>query len=737
MAPLADVTAHLVIQHVIDAISLGSLYALFALGIAVIFGIMRLVNFAHGELIMAGAYVLVLVPLPGPALIPLTVVVVIALAVAMERVAFRPVRHAAPATLLITSFALSYLLQNAAALTWGSLPRTTGFASGVDGSFTIGDVVVHELDLITIGVTLALLAAMVAFFQHTTPGTQMRAAAEDFRAARVLGIRADAIVASAFALSGLLAAAASILLTARTGTVSPAIGVNIVLVAFIATIVGGMGSLPGAVAGGFSIGALTVALQASLPLDLRPYRDAFVFAAVLAVLVVRPQGLVPARSALAREVARRPSLRDLPRRLRRLRWTRRLARETGAPGARRPPATLLQEAVWPLAALMALTCTFALAVFWLGPDSLDRVVLTMVINLIVVVGLYTFAGVSGVFSFGHAAFMAVGAYTSAILVIPPETKRYVLPDLPERLATFHVEPFFATLAGGGLAAAFALVLSLPLARLSGLTAGLATFAVLSIVNIVARNWEQVTHGTAGVSGIPTTTTIGGALAWALVAMTAAWLFQRSRVGLRLRASREDATAARSIGVAVARERTIAFVLSAFFVGVAGALFGMFIGSFNPDAFFLNITFLMIAMLVIGGTTSLAGAVVGTLVISAISEGLRRLESGVDLGFAQWSGQRGPARGRPRARDDRDPHLPSSRSDRRPRGRRGRSVHDVPRREVIADTFRHRHQTASVDAHASWGGSSCVVIWHLPSSASPWSRSAAAVTRRPTRRTVRS
>ena len=185
-----------------------------------------------------------------------------------------------------------------------------------------------------------------------------------------------------------------------------------------------------------------------------------------------------------------------------------------------------------------------------------------------------------------------------------------------------------------MAAAFALVLSLPLARLSGLTAGLATFAVLSIVNIVARNWEQVTHGTAGVSGIPTTTTIWGALGWAMAAMAAAWLFQRSRVGLRLRASRENESAARSIGVAVARERAIAFVVSAFFVGVAGALFGMFIGSFNPDAFFLNITFLMIAMLVIGGTTSLAGAVVGTLAISAVSEFLRRVEGGVDLGFVQ-------------------------------------------------------------------------------------------------------
>ena len=642
MGLLADVTAHLVIEDAVDAIALGSLYALFALGIAVIFGIMRLINFAHGELIMAGAYVLVLVPLPALALVPLTVAVVVALALAMERIAFRPVRHAAPATLLITSFALSFLLQSVAAMIWGSLPRTTALASGLGSTFSVGGVAIQKLDVVTISVTLALLATVGWFLRSTTLGTQMRAAAEDFRMARVLGIRANRVVASAFALSGLLAAVAAILLTAQTGTVSPTIGVSIVLFAFIATIVGGMGSLSGAVVGGFSIGALNVALQASLPLDLRPFRDAFVFAAVLAVLIVRPQGLLPSRSVLAREVARRATLRDVTRRFGRHSSGERPLGHLDAiqERSRRPPGTIFAEGIWPLLVLVAVTSAVSLVTVALGPDSLDRVVLAAVINLTVVVGLYMFTGISGVFSFGHASFMAIGAYAGAILVIPPETKKFVLPDLPGFLADAHLDPFPATLAAGGLAAAAALILSLPLVRLSGLTAGLATFAVLSVVNIVARNWEQLTHGTAGVSGIPTTTTVWGALGWAIAAMAAAWAFQRSRIGLRLRASREDEAAARSIGVAVARERSIAFVLSAFFVGAAGALFGMFIGSFNPDAFFLNITFLMVVMLVIGGTSSLAGAVVGTIVISGVSELLRRIEGGVDVGFVTLSGRAG-------------------------------------------------------------------------------------------------
>jgi branched-chain amino acid transport system permease protein len=630
LAPFADVTTELVLQHVVDAISLGSLYALFALGIALIFGIMRLINFAHGELVMAGAFAIVLVPLPDLLLIPVALALVVALALAVERIAFRPVRDARAETLLITSFALSFLLQNLAALIWGSTPRATDFASGLGDTFTIASISIQKLDVVIVGVTLASLVGLGAFLRRTTLGRQMRAAAEDFRMARVLGVRADTVVAAAFGLSGLLAGIAAILLTAQTGTVSPTLGVNVVLFAFIATIVGGMGSLPGAVAGGFSIGALTIALQAALPIELRPYRDAFVFGAVLVALVVRPQGLLPAAAVAAREVPRRARLRLPARTSSAGKWGEPADPQLG----RRPRDAFLTETVWPPAALIALTCLVTLVSWVLGPDSLDRVVVGMVINLIVVVGLYTFVGLSGVFSFGHAAFMAIGAYAGAILVIPPETKEFVLPDLPGFLARVHLDPLPATVAAGGIAAAVALVLSVPLARLSGLTAGLASFAVLVIVNVVAKNWQQVTHGTAGVAGIPTATTVEGALAWALVAIAAAWALQRSAIGLRLRASREHEAAARSIGIGVARERAVAFVVSAFFVGVAGALLGMFIGSFNPDAFFLNITFLMVVMLVIGGTTSLSGAVVGSIVISGAAEILRRIEGGVDLGLVE-------------------------------------------------------------------------------------------------------
>jgi branched-subunit amino acid ABC-type transport system permease component len=620
-----------VVQHIIDAISFGSLYALFALGIALIFGVMRLVNFAHGELIMVGAYAVVLIGLPEPALVPLAVLIVVGLALAMERLVFRPLRGAGPATLLVASFALSFLLQNGAALKWGSLPRTTDFASGLSSSFTVGSVVIEKLDVVIAVVTLVLLVALNMFLHRTAIGTQMRASAEDFRMARSLGIRANTVIATAFALSGVLAAVAAILLVIQTGTVTPTVGVNPVLIAFIATIVGGLGSLSGAVLGGYAIGGLTVALQASLPLELRPYRDAFVFAAVLLMLIVRPEGLLPPRWAIGRDRPRTGPLRQVLA-------VRRAPRV--ASNGRRSATTVAREDLWPLAVLMAMACTAAVLAWSIGPDSLDRVTVLAIIDLVLVIGLYTFVGVSGVFSFGHAAFMAIGAYAGAIFVMSPQTKQFVLPDLPRFLADLQLGAVPAVIAAGGVAAVVALVLAVPLMRLSGLTAGLATFAVLVIVNVVARNWQQLTHGTAGISGIPTSTTIWVALVWALVAMAIAWAFQRSRFGLRLRASREDEDAARALGVHVAFERGIAFVLSAFFVGAGGALYGMFIGSFTPDAFFLNITFLTLAMLIIGGMTSLAGAVVGTIAIATLAEFLRRVEEGMDFGVFRLSAHPG-------------------------------------------------------------------------------------------------
>lgn len=290
-----------VLQYSIDGAALGSLYALFALGIGLIFGIMNLINFAHGELIMVGGYVLVFVSSPSTIVrVVVMLAIVIVLALAMERVAFRPARGARADTLLVTSFAVSFLLQSLAIVLIGALQESAGILTSFNASFAVGELSIRKLDVFTIVLTAGLLVGLVFFLGRTRLGVQMRAAAEDFQIARALGVRANTVIASAFALSGLLAGVAALILVAQTGVVSPTMGLTPVLAAFIATIVGGLGSLTGAVLGGYVLGALTVALQATLPLTYRPYRDAFVFAIVVVVLIMRPQGLISSRAAVER-----------------------------------------------------------------------------------------------------------------------------------------------------------------------------------------------------------------------------------------------------------------------------------------------------------------------------------------------------------------------------------------------------------------------------------------------------
>ncbi len=289
------------IQVVVDAASQGSLYALSALGIGLIFGIMRLVNFAHGEFIMIGAYMLMLSSAPyAPVAILVTLAAVILLALLTERIAFRPVRQANPTTLLVTSFAVSFFLQYLFVLIQGARPKGFDLLADLAAPFVIGEVRIPKLNVVTIGITLVLLIALALFLKKTHFGIQMRAAALNFRMARLLGVKANRIIAVAFAMSGALAAVVSVLYVSARGELSPVMGLQLALVGFVSTVIGGMGSLVGAVVGGFLVGVLTVALQAALPLDLRPFREAFVFAIVIAVLLARPRGLFRGREAKER-----------------------------------------------------------------------------------------------------------------------------------------------------------------------------------------------------------------------------------------------------------------------------------------------------------------------------------------------------------------------------------------------------------------------------------------------------
>jgi branched-chain amino acid transport system permease protein len=249
------------------------------------------------------------------------------------------------------------------------------------------------------------------------------------------------------------------------------------------------------------------------------------------------------------------------------------------------------------------------------------------INLILAVGLYVFAGNSGVLSFGQVAFMALGAYTCALLTVPVAVKGALLPNLPGFLAHAHVSTTAAVVIAAGFAGAVALVVAIPLMRLSGLAAGIATLALLVIVTDIVTNDSALTGGSGNIPAIPTDLGEGKILAWACAAIAVAFAYQQSRFCRRLRASREDEPAARSIGVRVERERQIAFVISAVITGVAGALYAHSLGSIGPGSFDLRTTFLIVAMVVVGGIRSLRGAVTGAVVLSAVTTVLDKWEQG--------------------------------------------------------------------------------------------------------------
>jgi len=271
-----------------------------ALGIGLIFGIMRLINFAHGELVMAGGYAMaVLVWLPSPAVILLSLLFLVLLALLIERVAFRPLRGRDPATLLVASFTVSYFLQNLVVLWFGARPIPFTFAQGLSEIYEVGSLRFPLLQLVSIIITIFSIAGLAFLLKKTALGIQLRAAAEDPMTARLSGIRVNKVIALAFGLSAVLAWVVSLVYSVQIGQLSATMGVRPLIIGFVATILGGLGSLTGAAIGGFVVGITSVLLDVFLPAEARPFRDAFLFALVFLLLVLRPEGLL--RSSALKE----------------------------------------------------------------------------------------------------------------------------------------------------------------------------------------------------------------------------------------------------------------------------------------------------------------------------------------------------------------------------------------------------------------------------------------------------
>jgi branched-chain amino acid transport system permease protein len=310
------------IQQIVNAVSAGSLYALMAVGLALIFSILRLINFAHGDIMMVAAYLVtfaLFAGMPLPAALMFMVVGTVVIGLLMERIAYRPIRGAAEVAMLLTSFAVGQILQNGTLLIsrLAGQPVQIAFPAPdiVNGVIAFGAITVPKVNVVSLVTGAVLLTLLTVFVTRTRLGLSMHAAAEDLPAARLMGIRVNRVVATAFAISSGLAAVAGFLYASQAGQINPYLGFTPVLKAFIAAVIGGFGSLSGAVIGAYALGFLEVIptalsgiadilppgavppgvhdlLAQVFPSSLASYRDAFVFVFLILMLLFRPNGIV-------------------------------------------------------------------------------------------------------------------------------------------------------------------------------------------------------------------------------------------------------------------------------------------------------------------------------------------------------------------------------------------------------------------------------------------------------------
>jgi len=284
-------------QQIVNGLNLGSIYALVAIGLTIVYGILRLINFAHGDLVMVGAYLalaLILntaLPLGAAVLVPM--IVVGGVGILVERLAYRPLRGAPEVAMLITSLAVSSIIQNGTVMSLSAQPRAFRLPADLIAQQQVGVVSFSTLEAISVSVAIGLMALLTVFVTRTRVGVAMRACAENLRAARLMGIDINQVIAYAFAIGSALAAVAGFMWAGRFGSIEPFMGFLPGLKAFVAAVIGGIGSIPGAMLGGYLLGFAEIFFVGFLPPEFSGYRDAFVFGLLLLVLLVRPRGLLP------------------------------------------------------------------------------------------------------------------------------------------------------------------------------------------------------------------------------------------------------------------------------------------------------------------------------------------------------------------------------------------------------------------------------------------------------------
>jgi branched-chain amino acid transport system permease protein len=575
------------LDHTLNGLIIGNVYALLAVGLALIFGVSNLINFAHGSVYTVGAFIgwAAITYLQTPLVLTIALVVIGSglLGMLIERVGLRPLANSPRIAPLLATIGISFVLDQLVQLLAGPDPRALP-SPLPDWRLQIGGGSIGALDLLIAGIGLSSAAVLFGFLRFTRLGWAVRATAQDRDAAQQMGVNIHAVNQAVFAIASALGGLAGLLVGMYYNNISPAMSFQATLKGVVAVVIGGVGNVPGAIAGSLLLG-LTESWGVAL--FGTPYRNLFAFLLLIAVLVWRPNGLFGNRRSVPPEPL------------------------TGTFIAPSRPL-VLPTWVW----LLSIALLFALPLL-VQPYSQASYVLTTLTNAwlyaLLALSLTLVAGTVGQISLGHAGLLAIGAYASALLAT----------DLKLNVGLAIVLAGFVTAIIGTL-------LVFPAFRLRGHYVSIATLGIGEIVALVILNWESVTHGPIGVSGIPPLN-LGGkdldagpGFYWvALSALVAFALLQsrllRTHLGRTFRAIRDDDVAARAYGVNPDRYKALAFGFGGFAAGLAGGLTAHLYSYINHETFGSQISILAITIVILGGMGNVAGAVIGAAALIGLPE----------------------------------------------------------------------------------------------------------------------
>jgi branched-chain amino acid transport system permease protein len=594
----------LLLSQILNGVVIGFVYALIALGFSLVFGVANIINFAQGALLMLGAFLtftMIRRGIPIAASVALSIALTTAVGMLIERLALRPLQNAPYISPLLSTLAIAIIFDAGAELIWSA--EIQSFPSPLS-SFVVhvGDAYLTGVDITIMIVSVLVMGGLMLFLSRTWMGKALRATAQDPEAATQMGIDVPLMRQFAFGLAGTLGALAGVLIGMYYMSVFPQMGLPYGLKGFAAALLGGLSSIPGAIAGGLLLGIFESLASGYVG---EGYRDIIAYSILLLVLTFRPHGLFGSKSLEALGGASGAS-GGIP-------TTSIVASMAGSTGRHK---TALFDA--PLPVLLGVIALFALLPFVIGSAYVLQVGAQSAMYAVLAISLTLLTGAAGVVSIGHAAFFGIGAYAAALVTLK-----------------LGVSAELAFVVAGLVAAAAAVVLYAPTIRLTGHTAALATLAIGQIVYLVCLSWIDVTRGPMGIPGVhrPSLGLTGTSMQsleaqyWQSLAVLAivtaiACTLIASPIGRTWRAIREDRLAAHASGVPVPRYLTMAFAVSGFLAGLAGAQFAFLQNFVSPDSFVIDTSIVIIAMIVLGGLGNITGAIIGGVLLALLPEALR-------------------------------------------------------------------------------------------------------------------